>query len=77
MRSLHINSILKSLKVAAILFLIFPKINAFAAISYVDDIDVPPNVKMVRNIPHGVTFNSRWYKNVYHWFICENNSCLH
>ena len=58
MRSLHINSILKSLKIAAILFLIFPKINAFAAISYVDDIDVPPNDENGQNIPHGVTFNS-------------------
>ena len=41
MRSLHINSILKSLKIATVLFLIFPKINAFGAVSgFVDS----PNV---------------------------------
>ena len=32
--------------------------NAFGAISYVDDIDVPANGANGQNIPHGVTFNS-------------------
>ena len=52
MRSLHINSILKSLKIATVLFLIFPKINAFGAVSgFVDSQDV------TQNIAHGVAFN--------------------
>jgi len=52
MRSLHINSILKSLKIATVLFLIFPKINAFGAVSgFVDSQDI------TQNIAHGVAFN--------------------
>ena len=52
MRSLHINSILKSLKIATVLFLIFPKINAFGAVSgFVDSKQVN------QNIPMAIAFN--------------------
>jgi sugar lactone lactonase YvrE len=52
MRSLHINLILKSLKIAAVLFLIFPKINAFGAVSgFVDSKQVN------QNIPMAIAFN--------------------
>jgi len=52
MRSLHINSILKSLKIATVLFLIFPKINAFGAVSgFVD------SKQVTQNLPMAVAFN--------------------
>ncbi len=51
MRPLHIKLILKSLKVAAILFLIFPKINAFGAVSgFVDSKQVNQNIPMKINL---------------------------
>ena len=45
-------------KIAFTIFLLFVNINAFGAISFVDDIDVPANGANGQNIPHGVTFNS-------------------
>ena len=57
MRSLHINLILKSLKIAAVLFLIFPKINAFGAVSgFVDNKDI------AQRIAHGIAFNANGTK---------------
>ena len=62
MRSLHINSILKSLKIATVLFLIFPKINAFGAVSgFVDSKQVN------QNIPMAIAFNPSGTKNVCCW----------
>ena len=45
-------------KITFIIIFLFININAFAAISYVDDIDVPANNENGQNIPQGVTFNS-------------------
>ena len=45
-------------KITFIIIFLFININAFAAISYVDDIDVPANGSNGQNIPHGVAFNS-------------------
>ena len=45
-------------KITFIIIFLFININAFGAISYVDDIDVPANDANGQNIPHGVAFNS-------------------
>ena len=58
MRILKRDLIIKFLKIITLIILIFPNSIAFAAISYVDDIDVPANASNGQNIPHGVTFNS-------------------
>jgi len=58
MRILKRDLVLKFLKIITLIILIFPNSIAFAAISYVDDIDVPANGSNGQNIPHGVTFNS-------------------
>ena len=49
---------IKFLKIIILIILISPNSIVFAAISYVDDIDVPANSSNGQNIPHGVTFNS-------------------
>ena len=51
------NKIFK-LKIIALIILILQSSIAFAAISFVDDIDVPANGSNGQNIPHGVAFNS-------------------
>ena len=58
MRILKRDLIIKFLKIITLIILISPNSIAFAAISYVDDIDVPANASNGQNIPHGVTFNS-------------------
>ncbi len=58
MRILKRDWVLKFLKIITLIILIFPNSIAFAAISYVDDIDVPANGSNGQNIPHGVAFNS-------------------
>jgi len=45
-------------RITFIIIYLFININAFGAISYVDDIDVPANGSNGQNIPHGVAFNS-------------------
>ena len=45
-------------RITFIIIFLFININAFGAISYVDDIDVPANGSNGQNIPHGVAFNS-------------------
>jgi len=45
-------------KITFIIIFLFININAFGAISYVDDINVPANGSNGQNTPHGVTFNS-------------------
>ena len=44
-------------KITFIIIFLFVNINAFGAISFVDDIDVPANGSSGQNIPHGITFN--------------------
>ena len=51
------NKIFK-LKIITLIILILQSSIAFAAISFVDDIDVPANGSNGQNIPHGVAFNS-------------------
>ena len=58
MSVLQKNITIKFLKIITLIILIFSNSLAFGAISYVDDIDVPPNDQNGQNIPHGVTFNS-------------------
>ena len=58
MSVLQKNITIKFLKIITLIILIFSNSLAFGAISYVDDIDVPPNDENGQNIPHGVTFNS-------------------
>ena len=45
-------------RITFIIIFLFININAFGAISYVDDIEVPANGSNGQNIPHGVAFNS-------------------
>ena len=58
MRILKRDWVLKFLKIITLIIFIFPNSIAFAAISYVDDINVPANGSDGQNTPHGVTFNS-------------------
>ena len=58
MKILKRDLVIKFLKIITLIILIFPNSIAFAAISYVDDIDVVANGSNGQNIPHGVTFNS-------------------
>ena len=44
-------------KITFIIIFLFANYNAFGAISFVDDIDVPANGSSGQNIPHGITFN--------------------
>ena len=58
MKILKRDLVIKFLKIITLVILIFPNSIAFAAISYVDDINVPANGSNGQNTPHGVTFNS-------------------
>ena len=58
MRILKRDLVIKFLKIIFLIIFIFPNSITFAAISYVDDIDVPANGSNGQNTPHGVTFNS-------------------
>ena len=58
MKILKRDLVTKFIKTITLIIFIFSNSIAFAAISYVDDIDVPANGSNGQNIPHGVAFNS-------------------